>query len=204
MTRVKICGLTRDEDVRQAVAAGADAVGFILVPGSARELSPAALPALAAAGRGALRVAVLRDLPLEAALPLAVHVDALQLHGEEDAGVLAAYRAALPATVQLWKAIRVTGPDSLRSAAALTPWLDALVLDSGGGTGAPFDWELARGYAPGVPWWLAGGLHAGNVGTAIMRLQPHGVDVAGGVEAAPGLKDPARLVDFLYKVRTLR
>lgn len=204
MTRIKVCGLTREEDVALAVEAGAHAVGFVHVEASRRFVSAERLAALCgAAGPMTTRVAVVADLSLDAAVALAEScpLDALQLHGSEGASYLAALRGRLRPGVSLYKAVRVDSEAAIAAARALSPLVDALVLDSGGGTGEPFDWSLAEGLAWEAPLVLAGGLHAGNVGEAIRRLAPFAVDVASGVEVAPGLKDPERLGAFVAAVR---
>lgn len=206
MTRVKICGLTTAEDVRLAVEAGADAVGFVHVPRSRRFVDRERLRALCReAGPMVARVGVIADLPLAEALSLAetAPLTVLQLHGTEDRAYVAALRAALDPRIALWRAVRGDSPDARQAALALTEDLEALVLDSDGGSGTPFDWESAEAFEPGLPVILAGGLTPANVTAAIQRLRPFAVDVASGVEASPGRKDPALLHAFFTAVRTV-
>jgi phosphoribosylanthranilate isomerase len=200
-TRVKICGLTRAEDVRTCVEAGVDAVGFNFWPQSKRYLSLDAAERLAASVPDTvLRVGVfVRAPPAEVRLAVErARLSAVQLHGDEDPQDYTGVGAPL------WQVVRIGGPESIpgmpsRSASAVL--LDAHVEEYGG-SGRRFDWAL-------VPWvrawrlpvWLAGGLTPENVGAAITRAHPDGVDVASGVESAPGTKDPARIAAFLAAVR---
>lgn len=205
MTRVKICGLTRPEDVRLAVAAGADAVGFVHVPRSKRFVDRDRIQELCrAAGPMVARVGVIADLPLEEALSLAhqTPLTVLQLHGQENGDYVRALRSALDPRIGLWQAVRGDAPEARARAAALTDLLEALVLDSDGGSGTPFDWASAKGFDPGCPVLLAGGLTPENVAPAVQGLRPFAVDVSSGVESAPGVKDPERLRAFFTAVRT--
>jgi phosphoribosylanthranilate isomerase len=200
-TRVKICGLTRAEDVRTCVEAGVDAVGFNFWPQSKRYLTLDAAERLAAnVPAHVLRVGVfVRAPPLEvrAAVERA-RLNVVQLHGDEDPQEYTGVGAPL------WQVVRISGRESLPgmpSRAAAAVLLDAHV-EGQGGSGRRFDWAL-------VPWvrawllpvWLAGGLTPENVGDAIRRAAPDGVDVASGVESAPGIKDPARVAAFVAAVR---
>ncbi|MBO9541839.1 phosphoribosylanthranilate isomerase [bacterium] len=204
MTRVKICGLTNEADVHLAVAEGAHAVGFVHVPASKRFVDADRLASLCrAAGPMTTRVAVIADLALDEAAALAetCALDALQLHGSEGTSYLAALRGRLRPGVSLYKALKVEGSEAIAEAHAFAPLVDALVLDSGGGTGQAFDWSLVEGLSTETALVVAGGLHPGNVGEVIQRLAPHGVDVSSGVEAAVGRKDPERLRAFFAEVR---
>lgn len=204
MTRVKICGLTRPEDVRLAVLEGADAVGFVHVRRSRRWVDrPRLLELCQAAGPMVARVGVIADLPLDEAVSLALEapLTALQLHGSEDGPYVRALRARLDPRIGLWRAVRGDSREAREAACALSDVVEALVLDSDGGSGKPFDWASAEGFQPGCPVVLAGGLTPENVGEAIQRLAPFAVDVSSGVEAAPGLKDPGRLRAFFTEVR---
>jgi phosphoribosylanthranilate isomerase len=117
----------------------------------------------------------------------------VQLHGDEPPSAC----ADLP--VPVVKAIRVGEAHALAQLASYE--VAAFLLDSAtpgyGGSGTTFDWSLAEEVAASLPIWLAGGLTPENVGEAVRRVRPRGVDVAGGVESAPGIKDPARLEAFI-------
>ena len=198
-TRVKVCGITRLEDALACVEAGVDAVGFNLWPGSKRHvpLARAAQIAVVLPER-VLRVGVFVRAPPDEvrAAVTALGLGAVQLHGDEEPADYA--RAGAP----LWQVLRIESalPSSVSPAAAAL-LLDARV-DGFGGSGRSFDWSLAHGARRfGVPFWLAGGLSPGNVGEAVRRAAPMGVDVASGVESSPGVKDPALVRAFVAAVR---
>jgi phosphoribosylanthranilate isomerase len=198
--RVKICGITRTEDAALAARLGADAVGLNFWPRSKRcvdvEAARAmvrALPPFVAA------VGVFVNQPYDEVMRIAerARLTAVQLHGDEEPELCA--RFPLPVV----KAIRVEGPASL---AALSRYdVAAFLLDAPsagfGGSGAAFDWSLARGAALGRPLLLAGGLTPENVGRAVAEVRPYAVDVASGVESAPGVKDPERMRRFIEAAR---
>jgi phosphoribosylanthranilate isomerase len=201
MTRIKFCGLTREEDVEAAVSAGADAVGFVFYQASPRHVRPeraarlAALlpPFVSAVGLFVNAApqeieAVLRQVPLSL----------LQFHGDET-----------PEDCRRWqrpflKAARVRpGLDlpafARRYEAAAGLVLDAFV-DGYGGGGRVFDWSLVpQGLACHVV--LSGGLSAENVGEAIARLHPAAVDASSGIEQSKGIKDAAKMAAFVAAVR---
>ncbi|WIX31318.1 phosphoribosylanthranilate isomerase [Salinicola sp. JS01] len=205
--RIKICGMTRREDVHAAVACGADALGFVLWAGSARAIDASRLAALSAeVAPFVTRVGLFVDADaasVEAALP---HLDLLQFHGDESPDFCA--RFAKP-----WiKALRMRDDLDLRRAAQRYAGAGALLLDAyrpgvPGGTGETFDWSRIPGDL-GKPVILAGGLTPDNVATAIARVAPYAVDVSGGVEARSntgaachGIKDAERMQAFCQHVR---
>ena len=193
--RVKICGLTRLEDALEAVRLGADALGFNFWPKSPRHCSPES-----AAG-------IIRALPpfvatvgvfvnqgreeIEAAVECS-GVGLIQLHGDEPPEL------CVQLSRPVIKALRFSNPQSLQRASRYE--VAAFLIDSPssefGGSGKPFDWSLLRGLALARPTILAGGLSAANVARAIEEVDPYGVDVASGVESAPGIKDPQKMADF--------
>ena len=205
--RVKICGVTRVEDARQAWAAGADALGLNFYPRSPRYVT-AEVAAVLARTRPALGSVVgvfvneapdtIRTLVRECGLT------AVQLHGDEPPEACSGYG------VPVIKALRVRGPEDVERARAYVGVGDvaALLLDGAapgsGGGGVGFDWSLvARLAEAGVPVLVAGGLHPGNVQEAVRATRPYGVDVASGVEASPGIKDADAVRAFVRAVRTL-
>ena len=202
-TRIKICGITNLADARLAVDLGADALGFIFYRPSQRSVTPslaaeicAALPPFVAK----VGVFVNESAARIQQVVTECRLDAIQLHGEE----LPAFCRSWP--VKVIKAIRVRDADSLRAAAEYD--VDALLLDTytaeqRGGTGQAFDWALARQAKTLVrpPLILSGGLTPENVGGAIRQVAPFAVDVASGVEAEPGRKDPEKLRRFFEAVR---
>lgn len=199
MTRVKICGCTRPEDALAAEAAGADAVGLVFVAGSRRELDPERARAVVAElGPLVARVGVFADRPLDEVLRVAdrVGLSAVQLHGREDD----AYAAAVARHRPVVRAHRVAPGRPVEPPAVGTPLLDGPQP----GSGRAFDWaSFDPAPLEGRRWILAGGLTPENVGAAVARLRPWGVDVSSGVEAAPGVKDHARVRAFVAASRGL-
>jgi phosphoribosylanthranilate isomerase len=208
---IKICGITREADARLAADAGADRIGAVLVADTPRQVSPEQARRLAVAA-GLPLTLVVADGPIEALARAAERAGAaaLQLHGRESEQDFGALRALGP--WELWKAVRVrTGPEILAAARRWAGLVDLLLLDGWhprrlGGTGTRFPWEpleAARREWPTVlPLGVAGGLHPGNVAEAVVRLEPHMVDVSSGVEASPGSKDARALRAFVDAARS--
>src|SRR5579862_1004037 len=215
MVWIKICGTTNLHDAQLAIDAGANALGFVLAP------SPRAIDLETVGG-------IVRELPggVEtigvfvnrtpgdvAKIAQQAGLSGVQLHGDESAESLKEFRAALGER----KIIKVlhadellTDANKLESYLAARDRLDAILLDSGspqqrGGTGAAYDWDrvlpLAKRIRAALPLIIAGGLRPENVARAIEMFEPWGVDVVSGVEGAPGMKDEARLHDFIAAVR---
>jgi phosphoribosylanthranilate isomerase len=198
---VKICGITRPEDALVAVRAGADAIGLVFYEGSpravsiaqAREIVTALPPFVSAVGLfvNALAAnihAIIGD----------VHLDVLQFHGDENPEFCAQFSRPY------FKAIRVQHETNLLQYALDFKDAKALLLDAHsdaayGGTGQTFDWTLIPANLP-KPVILAGGLNAENVAAAIKQVRPYAVDVSGGVEAAKGIKDAAKIAAFMKEV----
>ncbi|NEV62371.1 phosphoribosylanthranilate isomerase [Thiorhodococcus minor] len=201
-TRVKICGLTRASDVQAAVAAGADAVGFVLYPPSPRAVTAeqaAALCKLLPPFVTAVGLFVDEDPEVVAAVIEQVPLDLLQFHGDEGPRDCAGFG-------RRWiKALRMRPEIDLHAERERYADADGLLLDTfqpgrAGGTGASFDWDrVPADLAPKII--LAGGLDAGSVARAIEQVRPYGVDVSGGVEAAKGVKDAERIFGFMQGVR---
>jgi phosphoribosylanthranilate isomerase len=202
-TRVKICGLTREQDVRAACALGADAVGFVCYAPSPRYVAPQRLAELAAAVAPFVTpVLLFVNAPAEqiraalAAVPQAL----LQFHGDESAPDCAAYGRPYLRAVALGPGVDLLDWQiAFSSACAL---LADAPSDAYGGSGETFDW----GRVPGpdrrrLPLILAGGLQADNVAAAIARVRPHAVDVSSGVEQARGIKSVERMQRFVEAVR---
>jgi phosphoribosylanthranilate isomerase len=200
-TRIKICGLTREDDVDAAVEAGADAIGFVLYAKSprhvsaaraaelARRLPPFVMPVVLLVNASAAEVADAVSL-----LPQAL----LQFHGDETpSGCDAAGRPYL-------RAARMTAGFDLVDFAQQFSNAQAILLDAHvegyGGGGKVFDWSLIPSNVP-RPVVLSGGLHAGNVIEGILQVRPWAVDVSSGVEAAKGIKDADLIRRFCEAVR---
>jgi phosphoribosylanthranilate isomerase len=201
MTGVKVCGLTRDEDVRRAVALGAAACGFILSP-SPRRVDATRARALGAAAGEALTVAVVTtETPEWIAARLAeCKLQAVQLSAGVDGPTVAEVREAAARRGLRPRVIAAADTPDV-SAADLT-LLDARAPGVYGGTGTALDWAglAAAGLPPAERLVLAGGLSPDNVERAIATIQPSMVDVGSGVERTPGVKDESLLAAFFAAV----
>lgn len=208
MLWVKICGLSTPEAVETAVDAGADAVGFVLAPGSPRTVDAGLAASLVSAARAAARragrdvetVAVVRGQPLEeiARLARAAGVDTVQLHGDEPDSVADALREAGFRVIRALAA----GEYTRRTEAGWSS-PDRLLLDAAvPGSGARFTEDELRS-APSGFWALAGGLSPENVASAVESLRPRGVDVSSGVESSRGVKDLGLIKAFIAAARTV-
>lgn len=204
--RVKICGLTRPEDVTAAAEAGAAYCGFVFFEKSPRHVSVETARALAVeAPPGLAKVALVVDAEDAAldAITGAVPLDMLQLHGGESPGRVAAIKARTGLPVM--KAVGIAGEDDLPALARYAGAADQLLIDAKppkgadlpGGNGLRFDWRLIAGRRWGVPWMLAGGLTPENAAEAVAMTGARQLDVSSGVEAAPGIKDAGKIRAFV-------
>jgi phosphoribosylanthranilate isomerase len=210
-TLVKICGVTSREDASDALAAGADALGFNLFPQSPRHVTArAAREIIGRLPPGVLTVGVFVNAgaPAEVARAAAeAGFAAIQLHGDETPDYCERLgRDPRLEGVEVIKALRV-GPGFAPADAALcgtrAVLLDAYVAGEWGGTGRVFDWSVARSVSEIVPrLFLAGGLRPSNVAAAVRAVRPFAVDVCSGVETAPGRKDAALVRRFVEAVRS--
>lgn len=180
---LKICGITRPEDMAAAGHAGADYVGMILVPGTPRFVPRERIPELMAAAH-CKKVFVVRNMPLDELNKLIAEFrpDAVQLHGNESVDYARGVTGA-----EVWKAFNLNSETALVEAEAFPCAM--VVADSGGGTGRPCRWDLAARLASVRPIFLGGGITPDNVCDAIAQVHPAGIDVSSGVESAPGIKD---------------
>jgi phosphoribosylanthranilate isomerase len=208
MVRVKICGITREQDLQAAVRAGADAVGFVtdvpvdtpreLDPGTAADLVAAAPPFVTTS------LVLMPESPAHAAdLARTVDPDLVQLHGDFDAEELRFVRAEAGT-----KLVTVVDADDPERARALDDVADAILVDStdeegAGGTGRTHDWDATRRLAAELdsPVVLAGGLTPENVTAAVETVSPYAVDVASGVETSGGVKDHGAVAAFVRRAR---
>ena len=195
---VKICGITNEDDALFAVAMGADAVGFIFAP-SPRQVAPQLVYDITRRlPPEVLTVGVFKNEHPSRVIEIANRsgVKAVQLHGTETP----AQTIEIAGSVRY--VIKVFGSDSQHLARADRWGTDLVMIDSpGGGSGKLFDWSLAGEVPDGVRLILAGGLDPDNVADAIAAVEPWGVDVATGVEAAPGRKDPTLVRRFISNAR---
>lgn len=203
MTRIKCCGMTRVGDALLAARLGADAIGLVFTARSKRQVSLAqAREIVVALPPFVVTVALFMDD--EASLVRQVLDEVrpalLQFHGDESDGWCAQFgRPFLKAIAMGEGAAALSRLHDYPRASGLL--LDGHAAGEAGGSGKVFDWSLLPdGLAQ--PLILAGGLHAGNVGDAVRTARPWAVDVASGVESAPGVKDPMRLAAFIRAVRT--
>lgn len=201
LVKIKICGLTRVEDVNAAVAAGADAVGFVFAASPRHISSATAVRLCTAVPAGVLRVGLFLDQASAAVARVvnSVPLDLLQFHGSESRAECKLF--GLP----YLKAVAVQDAGSVQAADRAYPDAVGLLLDSHavgkrGGSAKVFDWSLAGQVSR--PLWLAGGLNAQNVGAAMRAVRPFAVDVSSGVEQAPGIKDKTRILEFIAAVRS--
>jgi phosphoribosylanthranilate isomerase len=196
MVAVKICGITSVQDAELCRAAGADAIGLNFAPRSSRRVAiEVAREIVAAMAKRVLTVGVFVDASHEeiSTIQAQTGIACVQLHGDESPELLA---RLLP---HAFKAIRVRDAESLHDARRFGGQhllLDAYVPGEPGGTGKTFQWSLATALARERQVTLAGGLVPGNVAQAVACVKPFCVDVASGVESAPGLKDPALVQAF--------
>ncbi len=201
MTRVKVCGITRHEDAELAVELGAWAIGFILWAGSKRRADPAVAAGIARQQRRKLElvgVFVNPTLDEVAHAVEAIGLTHIQLHGDEGPAFCTAVTQRTAARVI--KAHGIASRADIRDIERFHT--DFHMLDAGrGGSGQTWDWSLARGRRSRVPLILSGGLTPDNVAEAVAAVRPWGVDVASGVEASPGIKDPAKVEAFMAAAR---
>lgn len=206
---IKICGITRAEDARAAIDLGADAIGLVCFPPSARHVARPRFGEVLEQVRDEVEIYALFVNPEPAEVRATVSTglfSGLQFHGDEPAGFCESF--GLP----YMKALRVRGDSDLRQQIEGFGSARRILLDAFdesdesnyGGTGKSFRWEIAADLvaAGAGNIVVAGGLHDGNVAAAIHQARPFGVDVSSGVEAEPGVKDPSKLRAFMREARS--
>lgn len=211
--RVKICCIGSVEEARLAVEHGASALGLVSRMPSGPGVIPdeliAEIAAVVPPAVASFLLTCSQDAGSLVEQQRRARVNTIQICDRLEPGAHRLLREALPG-VALVQVVHVTGPESIEEAVSVGPHADAVLLDSGnqslpvkelGGTGRTHDWEISREIRErvGVPVFLAGGLNAGNVGEAIRRVGPFGVDVCGGVRT-DGRLDEAKLSDFFRSV----
>jgi len=207
---VKICGLSTEETLDAAIAAGADMVGFVFFPPSPRYLTLDRAAVLAARARGRAEIVALSVDMAERNLGEIVDTvrpDWLQLHGSETPDRVAAIKKRF--SRRTIKAVGIREPADLALAERYNGAADRLLLDAKppkdatrpGGNGAAFDWTILDTFDPPAPYLLSGGLDPQNVALALKVTGARGVDVSSGVESAPGRKDPALIRSFITAAR---
>jgi len=201
-TGIKVCGITREEDALAAIAAGIDALGFNFYPKSKRHVPLADVSGWIARlpeEIGRVAVVVNADEELLSRLRGSGLFHAIQFHGDETPAFCAQhagdfYVKARPLSDEVSARASVEDP-------APCLLLDAHAPGIFGGTGRVIDWSLAARVAAHRPIVLSGGLHPGNVAAAVAQVGPAAVDAASGVESSPGIKDPAKMRDFVAALR---
>lgn len=207
-TRIKMCGLTREEDVVAGIDAGLDALGFIFYEKSARNVEPDFVRSMVSQMppfTECVGVFVNREREEVQEIIQYCGLSYAQLHGNENPKFCERVeRMASPCRVI--KAFRVSEESKSDEFALYAPVIHGYLLDTykkgtAGGTGETFDWNIIQRLNLQRPMILAGGLTPENVGEALAQVQPFGVDVNSGVEIEPGIKDHAKLNAFVQKVR---
>jgi phosphoribosylanthranilate isomerase len=204
MVAVKICGVTSVSDGLMSAEAGADAIGLNFYPRSSRRVSlEVAHDLVKQLPKNVLTVGVFVDASYDeiAHVQAKVGFRCIQLHGDESPELLERF---LP---HAYKALRVKGAEVVKEAARFGGehvLLDAYVPGEPGGTGATFDWRIAAELARTRHVTLAGGLNPENVAQAVAAVKPFCVDVASGVESAPGKKDRAKVRAFVEQAKGLQ
>lgn len=205
MTQIKLCGLSRPQDIATANALRPDYIGFVFAKASRRYVAPetaAKLRALLDPGIRAVGVFVNETPEQVAALLSEGVIDIAQLHGAEDEAYIRRLRQLTDKPVI--KAFRLGTADGAAERArkvlseAMASTADMVLLDSGAGTGMVLNWEFLKGFPR--EYFLAGGLTPENVGEAVSMLRPAAVDVSSGIET-DGVKDAAKMQRFVAAVR---
>lgn len=198
MTRVKICGITRPVDGREAARLGADAIGLVFYPPSPRHVSLDTARAIVAALPPFVTVVALfvdPDAAWVESVLAGCPVDVLQFHGEESPSFCRSFGRPYMKAVRMRPEVDLCA-QAARYADARALLVDAYVEGVAGGTGARFDWSLLPD-ALSLPLVLSGGLDPENVAQAVAAVRPDAVDVSSGVEASKGIKDAARMAAFI-------
>jgi phosphoribosylanthranilate isomerase len=209
MVSVKICGITNESDLESAVAAGADTVGFVVVETSPRfvnfERAQTLIRRAAELGVEPWVIATKAVPWLDRLVEQTSEIGAVQLHGKETPGQVAAFARKHPLTPVI-KALGVSSKRDLGEAEEFEA-ADAFLFDAKppkgadreGGHGKTFDWSILKGFRVNdhEDWTLSGGLTPENVAEAIRKSGAAAVDVSSGVEASPGKKDPAKVQAFI-------
>jgi phosphoribosylanthranilate isomerase len=208
---IKICGLTTEEAVTACLDASVDMLGFVFFPKSPRNVLIERARALAAPARGRAEIVALAVNPTDEAIRAiaeGLKPDLIQLHGQEDLSRCAVIKALTGTPIM--KALSIAGAADVAAARAIACGVDRLLFDAKppadpsalpGGNGLTFDWRLVADLDPPLDFMLSGGLTVETVADAVRLVRPWAIDVSSGVEARPGLKDPARIAAFVANAR---
>ncbi len=202
MIHIKLCGLTRQQDIECANRLKPDCIGFVFWKKSRRYVDDETARQLRSAlDKSITSVGVFVDEEPERVAHLINEgiIDAAQLHGGEDDEYIAKLRNLIMPGKVIIKAFRITSDEDIKIAQSSSA--DMILLDAGMGDGAAFDWNMIRDMQR--PYYLAGGLDCQNVAKAVEMLSPYGVDVSSGIET-DGVKDPEKMKEFVRIVRQIR
>ena len=195
MTGIKLCGLSRPEDIQTANELKVDYIGFVFAPKSRRYVAPERAAALKKLLSPQIRAVVVNETPETVAERLCSGTIGLaQLHGQEDGDYIQQLRTLTDKPII--QAFRIASAQDCK--AAQESMADHILLDSGAGTGETFDWTMIGQVQR--PYFLAGGLSSENAANCVRRLQPYAVDVSSGIETN-GVKDPIKMAEFVSAVR---
>ena len=204
MTKLKICGLTREEDALLAADLGADFLGFIFVPSTPRFIEPERAAAIALRVRENREkppkiVGVFRDSSSEYVKEIAalVGLDVVQLHGNETDEDVQAMNLPVIKTFRVGDTL----PDTTAHPNAAWLLFDTFDDRRAGGTGRRFDWSLLALYSRSKPFFLSGGIGPDNVAAAISLVRPDGIDLSSSIESEPGVKDHDKMKQFFERVK---
>lgn len=203
MTRIKICGMTREDDALYCAELGADFLGFIFVPSTPRYIEPERAAEIAARlrerGNPPKLVGVFRDASADYIRDIAriTGLDLVQLHGAESDEDIRAVGLPAIKTFRVGEAL----PNTTEHPAAEWFLFDTYEERRTGGTGRRFDWSLLAMYPRSKPFFLAGGLTPDNIAAAVSLVRPDAVDISSGVESEPGVKDHALLERLFERFR---
>ena len=198
MTKIKLCGLSRVEDIEVANELLPEFVGFVFYPKSKRYISPNDAAALKnILDKKISAVGVFVNEKIETVAEIAKFLDLIQLHGTEDDNYISTLRNYTDK--KIIQAFKIKTADDLKL--AKNSRADFILLDSGAGTGEIFNWQLLKNFER--EYFLAGGLNVENVSDAVKNLKPFAVDVSSGIEAG-GVKDAAKMKTFVELVKNFR
>lgn len=202
-TKIKICGITREDDALVAARLGADFLGFIFVPSTPRYVEPERAAEIANAvrldGEAPKFVGVFRDASNDYIRSIArlIGLDTVQLHGAESEDDIR--ELGIPAVKTL--RVRDELPDTRTTPSAAWLLFDTYDERRAGGTGRRFDWGVLTSYERSKPFFLSGGLGPDNIAAAISLVRPDAIDVGSGVEDSPGRKDPGKLRALFERIK---
>lgn len=211
MTLVKICGVKTPDALQAAIDAETDFLGFVFYARSPRDISAQqAAPLVARVPERIKTVGLFVDAPDDeiSAVLKDVRLDVLQLHGSETPQRIAHLKSQY--NLPVMKAVKIAAPEDLISIGPIQSAADWVLFDAKvdeksllpGGNGIAFDWQLLKNLKITKPWMLSGGLNAGNIASALSALKPDAIDVSSGVEDAPGIKNPAKIREFIELVKS--